>query len=156
MPPAQKMTRRPSEFRRVIWVFPAVVVCSLIVVPSALFSSVWWQAQSATGVARVAVAGLLGIILSLPFGREIWRAIPQHPPIWKIVVGVIITLGLLGAAIVLREAGIWRWTIAEGDAFVSALCLSIAAAAAITERRKKLRVYLTARHYEFVPVYADA
>ena len=147
--------RRPSEFHRVIWIFAALPACILLIGPSDLFSSSWWEVQQPSDRAAVAFAALLGLGLGILSSRDIWKMITRHPPLWKLFLTVGTALAVLFGAIVLRESGIWVWALAEADALISMWCFTIALAAVITERKRNVRVYF-GRHYLFVDASSDA
>jgi len=148
--------QQPSQFRRVIWVSVVLPACLLIVGPSDLLSIQWWQIRAASEVAGVLVAASVGVLLGVLLARDIWFLIPRHPPVWQVLLALFIALAAVGAAIALRESGLWQWTFAQGDALMTMWCLTIAIAAGLTERRRNVRVYLSARHYLFIHGAQDA
>jgi hypothetical protein len=148
--------KQPSQFRRVIWVFVALPAYILLLRPSDLVSYWWWRGPASSELAGVTTAVLAGALLGVFCARDIWYLVTRHPSLWQVLLAQGITLAVLAAAIALRESGVWQWTFAERDAFMSSLCLTVAGAAAITEYRKNVRVYLTARHYMFIRGAPDA
>src|SRR5262245_17715588 len=96
------LTRAPSEFRRAVWVFAALLVVIFLTGPSYLLSVPWWLAQSAHEVGTLAISVLLGIAAGMLLGRDIWNLVARNNPLWfDLLIGAAV-LAVVGGLVYLR------------------------------------------------------
>jgi hypothetical protein len=146
----------PSEFRRALWVFLALLVFVLLSGPSDLLSPDWWQGQGVRELVWLAVSGAAGIAFGLLLALDIWNLVARNNPLWRDVLSGAVVVGVFVMLVYLREAEVWRWTFASADAFVMSFLAAMATITLLTERVKKVRVYAFARCFRFVHVGTDA
>lgn len=140
-------TKRPNELFRVKWIYCGIGL--FILVPELLMQYFIDKPYSANWT-NLCVSILIGSAVAWVIGRDIWALRVRHSPLWLDIAMYSLVLGSLGAAIFLRETGIYVWNTAYLDAFFVWLCAQIVIIASVTEKSKRVRVYLGARRLVFV------
>lgn len=141
----------PSEFRRAIWIFCIFGFLVLPFSPFDLFSKSWWTAQIARELATLLLPALFGFTIGAALCHSVWRMDTRDEPLWKFFVGGASAVALLAAFIYVRETGIWVWPMAAGDTFVSMLAFGMATVSLVTEKKRRVRVYLGLSRSIYVP-----
>lgn len=141
---------KPSELRRAVWLFAGMAAVILLIGPSDLLSLAWWQAQTPKDHMMLAIPASIGLSLGLLCSWDIWHLTVRRNPLWKDVLTVIAALTLLASMIFLRESRLWVWSFVAADALVVTLASTIVAVSLITERQKRVRVYLASRTLVFI------
>ena len=149
-------TNRPTQFARVVFIFAGIGFFVLAIGPSHLLSPMWWQGQPAGDKAAVVASACVGLLVGVLASRDIWRLSERVTPRWKTILTVLVALIVVSFMIYVREAGIWLWSLAIGDALVVTGSFTVAAVAVFVERRERVRIYASASRFSFVPVVSDA
>lgn len=147
---ADPVSKPASRFRRALGIYAVMAGLILLAGPFDLFLTHWWQRQGPTELASLAGAASTGVLLGLLLGRDIWRLTVRRDPLWKDLLAVAAAIVAFAVLILVREAGIWLWPFAAGDALALSMLATMAVVTALTERRKKVRVYAFARHFAYV------
>lgn len=142
---AAEPRHEPPEWRRAKWIFSWLWLL-LTVLP----------AVNAALVPRPTPDGVVlavNCLLALGFGgfiaRDMWLLKVRHSPLWiDIATYAVVLVGFVSIVLV-KEMGILVWNDLHFDIPVFLLMGTIASAAWITEAKKRVRVYVGARHFIF-------
>ena len=148
--PSKPLPKRPSEATRVAYVFAALMAITLAIGPSDLLSIGWWSSQSVRAHFGLAASGIAGILIGGLAARSIWRLDSKKSPKWKDALIACTAATIFVILIYVRESHAWVWPLAAGDAFFVCLSAVLVFASLTTERRRKVKVYMTARNFVFI------
>ena len=132
---------QPGEWQRVKWCFGGLaLLLTLLGFAELLLTSRPSPSVTVLTLICVVVLGLAGLI-----SCDIWNLTVRRFPLWVDVLIYAAVFSALGAYIYARETGIATWSSLYIDLPLVLLFATVTVVAAITEAKKSVRVYFTAR-----------
>lgn len=136
----------PNEWQRAKWLFGGLWV-ALTLLPA--LNALLQPRPSPDGLVLAVNCSLAAAVGGF-VARDMWRLKERRSPLWVDIGIYVLVFGGLALLIAFKETGMLVWNDLHLDIPVSLLMGIIAAAAWITEAKKKVRVYVTARSMAYV------
>ena len=143
-----------TEFRRVKWFFLVLGILIAAIPPSPVYVFVYGLSV-VPDTATLLVSTLVASALAWYVGRDIWLLRVRNNSLWIDVLTFLVTLAILGVAVVQHERNIWPWNFFSPDVFFILFSSLVVCVAWFTENRRNVRVYFGARNYLFINARSD-